>query len=119
MISTVFQVAIGGAVGALARHFVGAVVAFPFGTLAVNIVGCFLMGLAFVALAERGLERWMPLVMTGILGGFTTFSAFSMDTFKLYEAGRIGAAGGYILGSVSLSVLALFLAVALMRGLQG
>jgi len=94
-------------------------VAFPFGTLAVNVVGSFLIGLAFVALAERGLERWMPLVMTGILGGFTTFSAFSLDTFRLYEAGRIGAAGGYVLASVSLSVLALFLAVAMMRGYQG
>lgn len=118
MISTILHVAIGGAIGASARYLVGLAVAFPLGTLAVNVVGSFLMGLAFVALAEKGLERWMPLVLTGILGGFTTFSAFSLDVLKLYEAGKIGAAGGYILASVILSVLALFLAVTIMRGLQ-
>ena len=119
MILTGLQVAIGGAVGACGRYLLGLAVAFPFGTLAVNVVGCFLMGLAFVALAEKGLERWMPLVMTGVLGGFTTFSAFSLDALKLYEAGRLGAAGGYVAASVVLSVLALIVGVALMRGLQG
>jgi CrcB protein len=118
MIFTMVQVAIGGAIGASGRHLLGLAVVFPFGTLAVNVIGSFLMGLAFVALAEKGLERWMPLMMTGILGGFTTFSAFSLDTLRLFEAGRIGASGGYVLASVVLSVLALFLAVTLMRGFQ-
>lgn len=118
MILTVLQVALGGAIGASLRFAVTALVAFPFGTLAVNVAGSFLMGLAFVLLADKGMERWMPFTMAGVLGGFTTFSAFSLDTLKLYEAGRIGAAGGYIVASVVLSLLALFLAVILMRGFQ-
>lgn len=119
MISTIIQVAIGGALGASSRYLVGAMVAFPIGTLAVNIIGSFLIGVAFVVLAEKGLERWMPLVMTGFLGGFTTFSAFSLDAFKLYEAGRLGAAGGYVLTSVVASILALMAAILITRGLQG
>ncbi len=119
MLSTLLYVAIGGAIGASGRYLVGMAVAFPIGTLAVNVVGSFLMGVAFVVLAEKGMDRWMPLIMTGILGGFTTFSAFSLDALRLYEAGRVGAAGGYILASVLLSLLALFAAVSLMRGFQG
>ncbi|MEE9428490.1 MAG: fluoride efflux transporter CrcB [Paracoccaceae bacterium] len=118
MMGSILQVALGGAIGAVARFLVGMSVAFPIGTLTVNVLGSFIMGLVFVLLAERGMERWTPLVLTGMLGGFTTFSAFSLDTFKLYEAGRIGAAGGYVLASIVLSLLALFLAVMLMRGLQ-
>lgn len=119
MITTVIQVALGGAIGAVARLFVGTAVTFPFGTLSVNILGSFLMGLAFVGLAQAGMVRWVPLLMTGILGGFTTFSAFSLDTLRLYETGRIIAAGGYVLASVLLSVLALIAGVIIMRSLQG
>lgn len=118
MILTVLQVALGGAIGASLRFSVASLVAFPLGTLAVNVVGSFLMGLVFVLLAEKGLERWMPFTMAGVLGGFTTFSAFSLDALKLYEAGRIGAAGGYVIASVVLSIMALFLAVMIMRGVQ-
>lgn len=119
MFTTVLQVAIGGAIGASLRFVIASVVAFPLGTLAVNVIGSFLMGVVFVALAEKGLVRWMPFLMAGVLGGFTTFSAFSLDTFKLYEAGRLGAAGGYVMATVILSVLSLFLAVAIVRGIQG
>jgi len=119
MIFTILHVAVGGAIGAVGRYLVGAFVVFPFGTLAVNVIGSFLMGLAVVLLADKGMDRWIPLVMTGVLGGFTTFSAFSMDTLRLYEAGRLGAAGGYVLGSVLLSILALFFAVWILRGVQG
>ncbi|MFV2002259.1 MAG: CrcB family protein [Paracoccaceae bacterium] len=119
MITTVLQVALGGAIGAVARLFVGISVTFPYGTLSVNIVGSFLIGLAFVALAQAEMVRWAPLLMTGILGGFTTFSAFSLDAFRLYETGRIVAAGGYVLASVGLSVLALIAGVIIMRSLQG
>lgn len=118
MFTTVLQVALGGAIGASFRFLIASVVAFPLGTLAVNVIGSFLMGIAFVVLAEKGLARWMPFLMAGVLGGFTTFSAFSLDTLKLYEAGRIVAAGGYILASVILPLLALFVAIAIMRGLQ-
>ncbi len=118
MVFTVLQVAVGGAIGASFRFTIASVIAFPFGTLAVNVVGSFLMGLAFVILVEKGMERWIPFTMAGVLGGFTTFSAFSLDTLKLYDAGRIGAAGGYVVASVVLSVLALLLGVLIMRGLQ-
>lgn len=118
MFTTFLQVAIGGALGAMARYGVGLAVAFPFGTLAVNVVGSFLMGLAFIYLTEKGLGRWAPFVMTGFLGGFTTFSAFSLDTLRLFEAGRIGAGSGYVLASVCLSVLALVIGILIMRGLQ-
>lgn len=119
MIFTIIQVAVGGAIGACARYLIGQLVSFPMGTLTVNVLGSFLLGIAFVLLAEKGMERWMPLIMTGVLGGFTTFSTFSLDVFKLYEADRMGAAGGYILSSLVLSLVALFIAVSLMRGFQG
>ncbi len=116
MISSLLQAALGGAIGASLRFLVSGGVAFPFGTLLVNVVGSFVMGLAFVFLAEhRGLERWIPFVMAGMLGGFTTFSAFSLDALKLYEAGRIGAAAAYVLASVGVSLAALILAVLLAR----
>ncbi len=116
---TVFYVALGGAIGAVLRYLVALSVAFPLGTLAVNVVGSFLMGLMVVALAAKGLDRFMPLVMTGMLGGFTTFSAFSLDAFRLYETGRVAAAGGYVLASVILSLGAIFLAIWLARGVWG
>jgi len=118
MFALFFQVALGGAIGAVARYMIGLLVIFPFGTMAVNVVGSFLMGVAWVMMTERGLERWMPGVLTGLLGGFTTFSAFSLDTFRLVDDGRILAAGGYVLATVLLSVLALFVAIALTRFAQ-
>ncbi len=116
MLIPVLQAALGGAIGAALRFVLSGALAFPFGTLAVNVIGSFIMGLAYVALAERGMERWIPFVMGGALGGFTTFSAFSLDVLKLMEAGRTGAAGSYALASVVMSVLALMAAVALARG---
>ena len=84
---TVFAVAIGGALGAVMRYLTGLMVPFPFGTLTVNLVGSFVMGMLFVILVAKGLDRWQPLLLTGVLGGFTTFSAFSLDALRLYEAG--------------------------------
>ncbi|MCA8867955.1 MAG: fluoride efflux transporter CrcB [Rhodobacteraceae bacterium] len=110
-------VAFGGALGASLRYLVTLGVAFPFGTLVVNVLGSFLMGLAVVGLSSRGLDRLGLLVMTGMLGGFTTFSAFSLDTLSLVESDRIWAAAGYVVASVCLSLLAVFLAVWLARGL--
>ena len=91
MLSTLFQVALGGAIGASARYltslgavrFLGA--GFPWGTLAVNVIGSFLMGLLVVVLAQRDDTRLAPFLLTGLLGGFTTFSAFSLDAMALYE----------------------------------
>lgn len=111
---SLLSVAIGGAIGAILRYLVGLAVAFPIGTLTVNVIGSFLMGLAFVWLASR--HDLGLLVMTGILGGFTTFSAFSLDILKLYDAGRVGAAAGYASASVALSLIAIFVGVAIARG---
>jgi fluoride exporter len=125
MLWTLTQVALGGALGAVARFVTVAAAArvfgpgFPWGTLAVNVVGSFLMGILFVWLEARGLMRLAPLLMAGVLGGFTTFSAFSLDVLKLWEAGAAGAAAGYALASVGLSVGALVAGVMLMRGIAG
>jgi CrcB protein len=115
---TLLEVALGGAIGATSRHLIVTSVAFPFGTLVVNVLGSFVMGLALVLMVEKGLDRWVPLVMVGILGGFTTFSAFSLDALRLFEAGRGIAALGYVAASVSLSIVAIIAAVLLMRGIH-
>ena len=87
MFTTVLQVALGGAIGAATRYLTGVavlrafgVMAFPLGVITVNIVGSFLMGVVVVWFAQRGLTHLGPFVMTGVLGGFTTFSAFSLET---------------------------------------
>ena len=117
MITPVISVAIGGALGAVARYLVGLAVAFPLGTLAVNVLGSFAIGLVWALFAARGLQAWLPLVMTGFLGGFTTFSAFSLDTLRLVEGGRVAAAGGYVLASVMLSLLACAFGLWLVKGM--
>lgn len=106
MMQLVFLIGLGGALGAIFRFAAGHVVAWPWGTLGVNVFGSFAIGLLFVWLTARGFERMSPLVITGFLGGFTTFSAFSLDTLRLVEAGRIGTAGVYVLASVFLSLAA-------------
>lgn len=115
---TLLHVALGGAIGASLRYLVVTSVAFPFGTMVVNVVGSFIMGVALVMMVEKGLDRWVPFVMVGVLGGFTTFSAFSLDALRLFEAGRGVAALGYVAASVSLSILAVVAAVVVMRGIQ-
>ena len=123
MIPTLLQVAIGGALGAMARYLtsMGAMrlmgPGFPWGTLAVNVVGSFLMGVLVVALAHKDDSlRHAPFLMTGLLGGFTTFSAFSLDALTLYERGDMVLAGLYVLASVILSLGAIALALFLTRG---
>lgn len=122
MFLTLSQVALGGAIGASLRYLsnVGAMrlfgPGFPYATLFVNIAGSFAMGVLMVFLAHKGGMRAAPFLMTGVLGGFTTFSAFSLDAFALYERGQAGLAAAYILGSVALSILALSLGVLLTRG---
>lgn len=108
--------ACGGAIGAALRYLVSITLLFPFGTLAVNVIGSFIMGAAFVILTAKGADRMIVFAMTGVLGGFTTFSAFSLDTFKLIEEGRMLFAGGYVLASVALSLAAVFGGILLMRG---
>ena len=122
MFWTVLQVALGGAIGASGRYLTGVAAArllgsgFPFGTLIVNVVGSFLMGVLFIALTERGQQSAMPFLLTGVLGGFTTFSAFSLDAMSLFEKGQTGLALVYVLGSVIVSILALVLGIYLAKG---
>ena len=111
-----FYAACGGAIGAALRYLVSITLLFPFGTLVVNVIGSFIMGAAFVILTAKGADRMIVFAMTGVLGGFTTFSAFSLDTFKLIEQGRMLFAGGYVLASVALSLVAVFGGILLMRG---
>ncbi|MEM9846028.1 MAG: fluoride efflux transporter CrcB [Pseudomonadota bacterium] len=121
MIGTLLQVGIGGAIGSVLRYTMGLAVmravgtSFPVAVLPVNIVGSFLMGLLFVILTHRDMTHLGPLLMTGVLGGFTTFSAFSLETFILYERGEIGLAVTYVLASVVFSVLGLALGIWLAR----
>ena len=120
---TLIFIALGGAVGSVLRYLstlaatrlLGA--AFPFGTLFVNVVGAFAMGIAFHLLIQRGQLPIAPAVTTGLLGGFTTFSAFSLDAILLFEAGRTLAAGAFIVASVALSLIALALGLLLARSL--
>jgi len=118
---TVAQVAAGGAIGAAARYLAGVAVlraagpGFPWGTLAVNVAGSFLMGVLIVVLAHLGGTRFAPFLAVGVLGGFTTFSSFSLDAVTLYERGAVGAAAGYVAGSVVLSLAALFAGLAIAR----
>lgn len=123
MISTLLQVALGGALGASARYLTGVGVArvfgmggFPLGVLTVNILGSFLMGVFVVAAANRGLTHLSPFVMTGILGGFTTFSAFSLEAVTLFERGASGQAVLYVALSVLCSLAGLVLGLWLARG---
>lgn len=104
------SVALGGAIGASLRFLVGTALAregFPVAILTVNVLGSFAMGLGAVLLARAGLSHWQPFLLTGVLGGFTTFSAFSLETLTLIERGAFGQALGYVILSVGLSVLAL------------
>ena len=109
------MITLGGALGALARFLVSGWFVFPLGTLAVNLVGSFVMGLAYVVLTSRGLDRVMFFAMTGFLGAFTTFSAFSLDFFKLIEAERMADAIGYVAVSVIGAVVALIIGVFLAK----
>lgn len=113
MWATLLQVALGGALGAVARYLTGAAAirllgpGFPWGTLAVNVLGSFLMGVLVVVLAQLSATRLAPFLMTGILGGFTTFSAFSLDALTLWERGQGTLAALYVAASVGLSLAAI------------
>ncbi len=122
--TALLQVALGGAVGAMLRYLTGigmirlfGVTAFPLPILMVNIIGSFLMGVFVVVAAQRGLTHLSPLVMTGLLGGFTTFSAFSLEAVTLYERGDLGQAAAYVAASVILSIGGLMAGLWLARGI--
>ncbi|WP_029624924.1 fluoride efflux transporter CrcB [Sphingomonas sp. PAMC 26605] len=112
----------GGALGSAARFLVGrATLArfgpdYPYGTLTVNLVGGFAMGLLVGILARHtASETWRVLLGVGVLGGFTTFSSFSLDVVTLVERGDLATALGYTLLSVVGAILAVFLGLSLTR----
>ncbi|WP_420857365.1 fluoride efflux transporter CrcB [Marivivens marinus] len=123
MMTTLLSIAAGGAIGATARYLTNTAVmrlvgpGFPWGTVVANVAGSFLMGVLVVVLAHKGGMRFAPFLMTGVLGGFTTFSAFSLDTMILIERGATAQAGAYVIGSVVLSVTALAVGMVLARGI--
>ena len=121
--SQVMAIAVGGAFGSVLRYglstwvhtFVGR--GFPYGTLAVNVLGCLAMGFLFVLLVERMGESalWRAGLLIGVLGGFTTFSTFSIETFNLIEQGAMAKAAGNMAASLILCVGATWLGVILAR----
>ena len=116
---------IGGGLGAAMRHGFNLLLArtlgtaFPYATLFENVSGSLVMGLLVATFAFRsGIpQHWQLFLTTGILGGYTTFSTFSLDTALLYERGEIGLAAFYVLLSVALSVGGLFAGLTLVRSL--
>lgn len=124
--NTILAIGAGGAIGAIARHFVAGSVmrffgtGFPYGTLAVNILGAFVMGALVEAFALRfSLSQTAQAFLTvGLLGGFTTFSAFSLEVVLLIERHEWAPAILYATASVVLSVLALFAGLASVRAVS-
>ena len=118
MVSTWIAVAVGGALGSLARHWVNVVIAHrlekavPYATFTVNIIGCVIIG-ALAGTIARGRVQMSPLVRTfifvGVLGGFTTFSSFGLDTFTLAHGGEHAAAFWNVVGQVGLGLGGVYL----------
>jgi CrcB protein len=114
---------LGGGLGAALRHGVNLAAArlfgmgFPYGTLVINVLGSLAMGLIaeYFALKIGLPQRWRLFLTTGVLGGFTTFSAFSLEAALLYERGQIAGAAIYVVASVVLSIGALFAGLAIVR----
>jgi CrcB protein len=116
-------IAIGGAIGSVARFLVGVGstkllgLAFPWGTLIINVAGSFLIGV----FAESFALKWnlpqagQAFLTVGLCGGFTTFSTFSLDSYVLLQRGQLGLAAAYVIGSVILSIAALFAGLYLVR----
>ncbi|SFF63526.1 fluoride efflux transporter CrcB [Blastococcus tunisiensis] len=113
--------ALGGALGALARWSVAegfaAAPGWPWATLLVNLSGCFLLGALYAVLAARPPEpAWVrPFVGVGLLGGYTTYSAFAVEVVELVEDGAVAGAAGYVLGSVGGGVAAVALGALAVR----
>lgn len=114
---------LGGGLGAALRHGVNVGTArvlgvdFPYATIIENVTGSLAMGLlaAYFAFKGDASQHWRLFMTTGILGGYTTFSAFSLDVALLYERGEVGTAALYAIVSVLLSIGALFAGLALVR----
>jgi CrcB protein len=116
-------IALGGAGGALARHWLSSLVHsvgnnhFPLGTLSVNVLGSFLIGLMYVLIVEKALLHpdWRSVFIVGFLGAFTTFSTFSLEAVALLENGQGATAAMYILTSVTVCIGSVWIAMTLTR----
>ena len=116
-------IAVGGATGAVSRHLLGTWVhslwegKLPLGTLLVNMLGSFAIGVVYVMLVERQLIHadWRSVLMVGFLGAFTTFSTFSLETISLFEAGHSLHAAVYMVGSAVICVVMAGVAIHLTR----
>ncbi len=114
---------VGAGIGGMMRHGANIAVTralgttFPWGIMTINVFGCLLMGLLVGWFALRGQagQEWRLFLTTGVLGGFTTFSAFSLDAALLYERGELGLAALYVVGSVVLSLIGVFAGLWLVR----
>lgn len=121
----ILWVGIGGFVGANVRYYAGREIGarigshLPYGTMLVNISGAFLIGIAFTILSDRIIPNpfWRQLLVIGFLGGYTTFSSYTLEAVDLMQHGRWGAALVYLLGSNLLGLLACFLGIVLARSL--
>ena len=119
-----FIVFLGGGVGAALRHGINLGTArflsngFPYATFFINVTGSFVMGLIAAWFAFKGdaSQHWRLFLTTGILGGYTTFSTFSLDAALLYERGQLTLAAVYVIGSVVLGIVGLFAGLAVVRG---
>jgi len=118
----ILLVGLGSFIGGIGRYLVSLpfenklMFTFPFATLIVNIVGCFLMGLVY-ALAIKGITsaEWRIFFATGILGGFTTFSAFSLETVTMFKDGHVANAILYVAASIILGIAAVFAGMSLIK----
>ena len=120
-----FIVFLGGGLGAAIRHGVNLGVArlfgggFPYATFLINVSGSFIMGLmaAWFAFKGGGSQHWRLFLTTGVLGGYTTFSTFSLDAALLYERDQLMLAAVYVIGSVALGLVGLFAGLAIVRSI--
>jgi fluoride exporter len=121
--NTILLVAVGGAVGSVARYLMASSIQtalgweFPLGTVLVNILGCFLIGILYVLLVARPDPRHdlRALLMVGVMGGFTTFSSFSLETVTLAMNGNYGGATLNVVSSVAACLVGTILGVTLAR----
>jgi CrcB protein len=119
-------IALGGILGSLARFLVSnlwnpdPMGGFPTGTLTINVLGCLLIGIVVPVLAGHPKEEHLrPFIVTGVLGGFTTFSAFALETGVMLDEGKFGLAGVYIGATLLLGMLAVPLGVRIIRRFTG
>lgn len=121
MIAHLLQVAVGGAIGASARYVLGLGITriagpgMPLGVMTANVLGCLLLGIFVGVAAQKGITWLTPFIATGVLGGFTTFSSFSLEAIELMQEGQGQSAVLYVTLSVGAGLGALYLGLYLAR----